>query len=251
MAKKTSTSETGHAKNVANFDDLITIATGMGATYNPADAKIKVAALTTLHTNADNSILAVENLEPAYTNAVDNRQAVFLPVKKLTTRIMSALSSSGATAASVADAKTIARKLQGTRATPIKNATPSPTPSPTPTPTAKTISASQQSFVNQYDNMNKMAQLLATIPSYAPNEADLKLAAINTLVASMKAQNKAVAIALQPVVNARNTRNAILYTPVTGLVDIAQEVKNYIKSVYGATSAQYKQAAKIKFTTSV
>ena len=96
-----------------------------------------------------------------------------------------------------------------------------------------------------------MAQLLATIPSYAPNEADLKLAAINTLVASMKAQNKAVAIALQPVVNARNTRNAILYTPVTGLVDIAQEVKNYIKSVYGATSAQYKQAAKIKFTTSV
>ncbi len=249
MAKKTSTSETGHAKNVANFDDLITIATGMGAAYNPSDTKIKLAALNTLHTNADNSNLAVEAALPTYTNAVDNRQAVFLPVKKLTTRIMSALASSGASAASVADAKTIARKLQGTRATPIKNTTPSPTPSPSPAPSAKTISVSQQSFDSQYDNMNKLVQLLTTISSYTPNETDLKLTALNSLVTSMKAQNKAVATAFQPVVNARNARNTVLYTPTTGLVDIAQSVKNYIKSVYGATSPQYKQAAKIKFTT--
>ena len=31
-----STSETGHAKNVANFEDLISFCNGYGATYNPS-----------------------------------------------------------------------------------------------------------------------------------------------------------------------------------------------------------------------
>ncbi len=136
--------------------------------------------------------------------------------------------------------ETIALKLQGKRATPITKTTPSPT--------AKTISTSQQSYDMKYDNMNKMAQLLATITSYTPNETDVKLPAINTLVASMKTQNKAVSTALQPVVTARNTRNTILYTDTTGLVDIAKEVKKYIKSVNGPKSPEFKQASKIKFT---
>jgi hypothetical protein len=43
-----STSETGHAKNVANFEDLISFVTGYGATYNPTKVPIKLASLTTL-----------------------------------------------------------------------------------------------------------------------------------------------------------------------------------------------------------
>lgn len=40
-----STSETGHAKNVANFQDLISFCTGYGATYNPSKAALSVANL--------------------------------------------------------------------------------------------------------------------------------------------------------------------------------------------------------------
>ena len=43
-----STTETGHAKNVANFEDLISFVTGYGATYNPTKVPIKLASLTTL-----------------------------------------------------------------------------------------------------------------------------------------------------------------------------------------------------------
>jgi len=35
-----STSETGHAKNVANFEDLISFCTGYGTAYNPSKAAI-------------------------------------------------------------------------------------------------------------------------------------------------------------------------------------------------------------------
>lgn len=44
-----STSETGHAKNVANLDDLISFVTGYGTTYNPSKSIIKLTTLQTLY----------------------------------------------------------------------------------------------------------------------------------------------------------------------------------------------------------
>jgi hypothetical protein len=46
------TSETGHAKNVANFDELISFVTAYGTTYNPSKASIKLTALQALSANA-------------------------------------------------------------------------------------------------------------------------------------------------------------------------------------------------------
>jgi hypothetical protein len=40
-----STSETGHAKNVANFQDLISFVTSYGATYNPSKNGLKLPQL--------------------------------------------------------------------------------------------------------------------------------------------------------------------------------------------------------------
>ena len=36
-----STSETGHAKNIANFQDLISFCQGYGATYNPTKESLE------------------------------------------------------------------------------------------------------------------------------------------------------------------------------------------------------------------
>jgi hypothetical protein len=47
-----STTETGHAKNVATFEDLMSFCTVYGATYNPSKAALKLPALTTQNTGA-------------------------------------------------------------------------------------------------------------------------------------------------------------------------------------------------------
>jgi hypothetical protein len=47
----TSKSETGHAKNVANFESLISFCIGYNADYNPSNAALKISALQTLQTN--------------------------------------------------------------------------------------------------------------------------------------------------------------------------------------------------------
>ena len=43
------------------------------------------------------------------------------------------------------------------------------------------------------------------------------------------------------------SRNNVLYANDTGLVDVASDVKSYVKSVYGASSPQYKQVSKLGF----
>lgn len=78
-----STSETGHAKNAANFDDLISFVTGYGTAYNPSKATIKLTALQTLSTSAKTAINAVNAALPAYSNAVAAREAAFEPLSKL------------------------------------------------------------------------------------------------------------------------------------------------------------------------
>jgi hypothetical protein len=46
------TSETGHAKNVANFEELVTYAVSYNQEYNPSRDSLRVEALQTLLTSA-------------------------------------------------------------------------------------------------------------------------------------------------------------------------------------------------------
>ncbi|MBK7148719.1 MAG: hypothetical protein IPH78_07805 [Bacteroidetes bacterium] len=146
-----------------------------------------------------------------------------------------------------ADVKTIARKLQGKRATP-KNDAPAPNPLAPAEETTKNISASQMSFDQRIENLDKLIQLLAAQPAYIPNEPELAVAGLTATLNTMRTTNTTAVNAYTPVSNARINRNTILYAESTGLVDLAGDVKSYVKSVFGATSPQYKQVSGLKFT---
>lgn len=242
-----STSETGHAKNVANFEDLISFCTGYGTAYNPSKATIKLPALNSTFTSAKNSLTTINTTLPPSTNAINGREIVFKPLSKLITRVVNAVASSNVPKQVVADVKTIARKLQGKRGS-DKLPTVVDNPNTPEDESQKSISASQMSFDNRIENMDKLIQLLASQSGYAPNETDLKVATLTTLLADMRTKNTAAINALTPLSNARIARNTILYASGTGLVDTAGEVKKYVKSVFGGTSPQYKQVSGLKFT---
>ncbi len=61
--------DTGHAKNVANFETVIIILVGLGAVYDPSQALIMLAALQALLTGAKAAIAAVKSAEAAETIA--------------------------------------------------------------------------------------------------------------------------------------------------------------------------------------
>ena len=200
--------------------------------------------LSTLHNNAESSIAGVTTAKNAFTVATNQRQTAFDPLKKFCTRIVNALDATDATDKLVKDAKTINNKIQGKRA-----ATKATKPQAASSEAAedKTISVSQQSYDALIDNFGKLIDLVGTEPSYAPNETELQISTLQSNLGNLKATNTAVINSYTNYSNSRITRNSILYGQTSGLVDVALEVKKYVKSVFGATSPQFKQVSKLEF----
>ena len=241
-----STSETGHLKNVANFDQLISFASGYGEAYNPSKSNLKLDALKALSAQAKESINAVSSTEPAYKSAVAAREVAFEPLSKLTTRVMNSIKATDTAVQVNENARTLVRKIQGIRATPKKTDEEKKALAEQGKESIE-ISTSQMSYDSRLDNLFKLIQLLSSIPEYNPNEKELKLEHLSTLMEELKAKNAAVVEKTTPLSNARISRNSILYMNDTGLYDVAMDVKTYIKSVFGATSPQYKQVSKLAF----
>ena len=240
------TSESGHAKNVSNFDELISACTSFGAIYNPSKATIKLAGLQATATSSKTAMSSVNASLAALSNATAARQVAFEPLSKLITRVLNALKATDSSVQIDESAKSIARKIQGTRVSTKL------TEEEKKTLTAegkesKQISSSQMSFDMRLDNLDKFIKLLATIPAYAPKEVDLKVATLTTLYNDLKAKNQACVTAYTQLSSARIVRNDVLYKANTGVVDSALDVKTYIKSVYGASAPQYKQISKLAF----
>jgi len=236
-----STSETGHAVNVANLNTMISRLQGYGARYNPTNNSIKIPALQTLYTNSNNSLTAVSTTKPAFDDAVNDRQEIFQAMEKLATRIINAFDATEAvTDKMVDDGKAIIRKIRGARAS-KKIINPNPDE-------PQQISASQQSFTQQLEHFSKLIALVASESTYNPNENELKNAQLTAFKNQMVTLNNAAINATTPYLTAIQNRNNFLYTPKTGLVDIAQEVKKYVKSVSTITLAEFRQISGLKFT---
>ena len=237
-----STSEVGHAKNVANFQDLIEFVTGYGATYNPSKNSLKLPQLIALKATAETKLTDVISKNTAYNNKVNERMVAFSNLKSLSTRLVNALQTTDATTQTINDAKTFNRKMQG------KKASASQTPTDPNAPAPKTISTSQQSYDQLIQHLAGLKSVLEEESSYTPNETDLQVATIDAKIADLTAKNTAVSTAYTNISNSRISRNETLYTSDNSIFETASEVKKYIKSVFGASSPQYNQVSGIKFS---
>ncbi len=109
------TYETGHAKNVANFEAMITAVATYGANYNPSMPAIKLAALQSQLSTAQQAVDKVNTALANYGNAVAIRNFGYEPLRQLSSRIISALKATDTPHQIVDRALTNHRKLVGIR----------------------------------------------------------------------------------------------------------------------------------------
>jgi hypothetical protein len=240
--------ESGHAKNVANFEESINSIVAFGTRYVPSRESIMLLALQKILTDAKKSIADYNVFLSPYKIAVAERETAFQPLSKLTTRLLNSLKATDTTVQMDETAQTLARKIKGERASAIRAVT-TPAEGDTNVPDTKQISASQTSFDNRIDNFDKLIIHLENIPQYKPNEDELKPAALRVYYNDLVDKNKNAKLADVALSNARIARDKVLYEPLTGLTDVAFDTKVYIKSAFGAISPEYKQVAGIDFKT--
>ena len=236
-----SKSEVGHAKNVANLQKLIQ-QVKVYTLYNPPIDNIKIANLQTLYSTASSKLNEVEDKRNANKSAITLRQSTFENLKSTCTKIINHIGILGLPQGTIDQAKSLNRTIQGGQK---KETAPAGEGKEAP----KTVSTSRQSYTQQAENFGILLQLLGTIPTYAPNENDLMVTNLNTYKESLMSTTQSVDQTEAELNNKLIERDQILYTDGTGLYTIAQNVKKYVKSLYGATSPEYKNVSSIEFTS--
>ncbi|MEA5141894.1 hypothetical protein [Arcicella rigui] len=233
----------GNAANIANFENLITYCSNLGATYNPSRDALKYPQLQTLLTEARTVMAEVMALITAHDIAVENRKKLFNQIRPLSTQIFNTLLISGVDDAVLEGAKSFKRKIQGRRAT----EKPEPVMVDGVATVPKTNSSSQQSFNYLIEHLGALVSVVANHAEYNPNEEALKVPNLLQYINELKQANTAVINAHVSLDLARAKRQQVLYGEKTGLVEIAMDVKTYIKIAFGTNSLQYNKVKGISF----
>lgn len=236
--------ETGHVKNITAFEQLIGICRGFGPAYNPANPSLAIPQLQTLFTAVTGMAAQVRERETASTNSTDIREDVVNGAKTYARQVVNALSVLGVSAAKLENAKDLLKKMDGKRLTDL------PDPPPDADPNAKPVvirSSAQTSYDNFMEHFAKLAELVKSEPGYKPNEPELTHAGINAKMDELQAVNKVAMDADISKADIYFQRFQLMYRDVVGMVDIANAVKRYVKSVFGPSSPQYRQLSKLVF----
>jgi hypothetical protein len=243
--------ESGHSKNIANFEHVITILQSYGSNYSPSKAELALANLQTVLTTTQANLSNVKDTFTAWKNATNNREIAFEPIKNLSTRLINTLIACGVTTQTVDDFRTLNRKMQGAKAkstkadagiidnTDLANADTKAEP--------KKVSNSQRSFDSQIEHFDKMIKLLEAAGMFTPVETDIQVVTLKSNLINLQTLNSASFSSYTNVTNARIVRNKSLYDEPNGLLTLVRGVKAYIKGKFGADSPEYKQVSGIKF----
>jgi hypothetical protein len=241
-----SISETGHAKNLANFNEMMSFVSAYDTDYKPAKATIGLAGLQKLSDDARNALADLNEQYSVYRNAAIARDLAFKPFSDLITRVMNALRASDTPIEADESVRMLIRKIRGTRVS-AKLTDEEKQILAAEGKETREISSSQTSIDNRLENFHRLIKLLSGFPLYGPNEPDLTVEGLSNLYSDLMSKNAAAVAANVAVSNARIVRNTIFYKADTGLVDIALAVKAYVKSRFGASGPQYKQISKLGF----
>lgn len=236
-------SETGHHINIENLDLLAKKIKAMGTAYKPVKKEILLLNLEGKYNEGKMHSTKIDGLLSSWKIVVDDRQEVFKKVKPLVTRIIGNLYGMDVKSSLIEDAKQLQAKINSTRLTKPKD---------------KSIendqdadeskhSVSQQSFNSMVKNYSSFLSLLEKAPGYQTNIADLTLLSLQNFKKQLQIANTTMNTSSTDLYNARADRNLFLYTPETGLVDIALSAKNYIKGMYGASHPTYLDSKKVSF----
>lgn len=235
-------SESGHARNVASFGQLLAFIKRYEEKYIPSREALSLASLDKMNYQAIELLNRCKQQETSFDNAVDTRRILFATLRPLSTKVLGAFKASGVDPANIEGAVTISRKLQGRPASLKKGEAIT-----ADNEAARTVSSSQQSYVQLAQHFSGLRELVSSHKAYRPNEEELQPEVLYRFQESLMNATSNVDTALSLWSGTRIERDKLLYHPANGIVHISRAVKEYVKSVFGASGREYKEVKAIPF----
>jgi hypothetical protein len=236
--------EQTNAKNLDNLRTANSIVESIGASFNPNNNLIKLAALETFEDECTAALQAVNDALPVEKNAVDARMASFKQISKRVTRILNAAKGQGISGEALETLRTLANEIRGIRVTPK---TPDDPLTPGVDESQQSVSGSNRSYSGILDALDQFIKQLKSNPDYKPNEEEYKPATLDAWLAELNALNQA-AISAKPAVSAaRAARDAKMYSPTDGINARMNALKSYVSTILPRSDPRYTQLKKLRF----
>jgi hypothetical protein len=113
---------------------------------------------------------------------------------------------------------------------------------------SKTVSVSQMSFDQRKNNFSMLVAMVNVLPDYKPNETEMQVSSLQKYIDTLQILNNEAFQVEQDLLIARQQRDTLLYAKITGVLALAQQIKAYIKSAFGAKSAEFARVKGIAFS---
>ncbi|MET0751852.1 MAG: hypothetical protein ABWZ66_00640 [Pyrinomonadaceae bacterium] len=240
--------ETGHEKNVKNFETVIIILVSLGVIYSPSQALILLPALQAKLLEAKDAIAAVDAKEAEKSVAVDEQQEEFLDLDKYAVNIKRTAEVEINDAAFTKDLQSIVNKFRSPGKRSRTNTSGSAEDEDGNGDTRGGRSTSQRSYDMQINHLAAIIALLKTkAGAYKTNDAEYTIAAIETRLAALEAKNNAGKNAGIALGLAQDARDEILYNPDTGVLKLVRLIKLQLARKPGKQSAAYQQINALNF----
>jgi hypothetical protein len=228
-----SNSETGHAVNSSNFIEKVNVVKRY-SDYKPSNALIMIEALNPIRETLLSAVDLVSSTYNAFSTAVTNRSVGYDKMDKYIARIMGILKSSSVGAADMKIAESLVKKYRSVRVSEVPE-------TPTSGTETKTISKSEQGYIKKLSHFREFIVLLKGVAKYAPNEADLKVTALETFATSVDNLNTDRNKKEGEWKGAIDARNKLLYEGETSAHALSSLMLAYAKGAFGTSSLIYKE----------
>src|SRR5690606_13635371 len=199
--------------------------------FNPSNPELAPASLDAKNLLASNYVDAVTQAGQLKKDDINQRQLVYDNLKPLARRVRNELIACGASDKVIKDASHFVDLINGERIIKIKPVV----------PPKKHISAIHTTFAQQIQNLNGLIKCLNSEPLYAPNQADITIAALEQKLDDMKGSNTEYYNAHAAYSTTIKVRNKFFNAAKNGYVDTYLGVKHAVKAMYGNTSTEYNQ----------
>ena len=103
------------------------------------------------------------------------------------------------------------------------------------------------SYDNQVGNFESYIEIVKNVPSYNPNETELKVTALTALAVELTNKSNLVSTSSASLDQARGARDQLLYLSDDSVVNTALRVKTYVQSALGTESQLYQKIKGLKF----
>ena len=240
----TTNSDSGHAKNLSNFGEVVAYLSILGPKYCPPADRLALGALTLSLTKGRDALSSWYSAENHLRTKSAERSKLFDDVNPLLSRIGGFVDISPADIRTKDAVKGFIAKLRGNNKSKPKAAQVAVAEGD---PAPRTNSTTQRSYVMVAENFSKLVTVIEDMAGYTVTDEALKVGALRTLSGKLSAANTDVTQAELALSDARAYRDMVLYDDADSLLNVMRDVKNFVKAAFGPNSSEYRNIRGFEF----